>query len=89
MRRRARLMRHADVFEHRKSTEQLVDLEGAREAAPARVLPDSTFVMSSPLRTTRPEFGMSAPVIRFTKRRLAGAVGPDERVARARARASD
>ena len=73
---------HADVFQHREPAEQLVDLEGAREAAPrAFGLTHVCDVLAVENHAARVRLERAGDQVH--QRRLAGAVGADERVPRA------
>ena len=67
---------HADVLQNGQPAEQLVDLEGAREPAARALGLRQLAVISTPSSTTRPEDGLSAPVIRLTSVVLPAPFGP-------------
>ena len=72
---------HADVFEHRQPAEQLVDLEGAREPAPCPIgLAQRGDVVAVEDHAARMRAERAGDQVH--QRRLAGAVGADERVPR-------
>ena len=76
--------RERQRLERRQSAEELVDLEGADQAAPHPRLAARGAVMSSPSSSDRGRrSARSTPVSRLTKRGLAGAVRADQRMARA------
>src|ERR1044072_3721194 len=73
---------HADVFEHRETTEQLVDVEGARQAAP-RALRLTHIRDVIAIEKDAAGVGLERAGDQVHQRRLAGAVRANQRVPRA------
>ena len=74
----------ADGLQRRQVGEELVDLEGARQPARARARAAPASVMSSPVQEDRAGGRPQHAGQQVDQRGLAGAVGADQRVARAR-----